>query len=147
MTMNMNELKKMVEEDLDIDSTELGNECLKSPQLHNKYLCFLYDEKHNLELMESILKILEKEKWLYYTGKMDEETLKQKNWEPFDLAIVRQDADRFIEADKQYSDTKIKVNLQREKVAYLENIVKIMSNRAWNIKSAIEWNKFTQGIS
>lgn len=147
MAMNMNELKKMVEEDLDIDSTELGNECLKSPQLHNKYLCFLYDEKHNLELMESILKILEKEKWLYYTGKMDEETLKQKNWEPFDLAIVRQDADRFIEADKQYSDTKIKVNLQREKVAYLENIVKIMSNRAWNIKSAIEWNKFTQGIS
>lgn len=147
MTMNMNELKKMVEEDLDIDSTELGNECLKSPQLHNKYLCFLYDEKHNLELMESILKILEKEKWLYYTGKMDEETLKQKNWEPFDLAIVRQDADRFIEADKQYSDTKIKVNLQREKVAYLENVVKIMSNRAWNIKSAIEWNKFTQGIS
>lgn len=147
MAMNMNELKKMVEEDLDIDSTELGNECLKSPQLHNKYLCFLYDEKHNLELMESILKILEKEKWLYYTGKMDEETLKQKNWEPFDLAIVRQDADRFIEADKQYSDTKIKVNLQREKVTYLENVVKIMSNRAWNIKSAIEWNKFTQGIS
>lgn len=147
MTMNMNELKKMVEEDLDIDSTELGHECLKSPQLHNKYLCFLYDEKHNLELMESILNILEKEKWLYYTGKMDEETLKQKNWEPFDLAIVRQDADRFIEADKQYSDAKIKVNLQREKVAYLENVVKIMSNRAWNIKSAIEWNKFTQGIS
>ena len=107
----------------------------------------LLDEKHNLGLMESILKMLERDKWLYYTGKMSEEELKKKNWEPFELSIIKQDVDRFIDADKQYSDTLIKVNAQREKVNYLENVVKIMSNRSWNIKSAIEWNKFTQGIS
>lgn len=145
--MNINELKKSVEEDLKIDSTELGSEAIRSPQLHNKYLCFLLDEKHNLNLMESILKMTEKDKWLYYTGKMSEEDLKKHNWEPFDLAIIKQDVDRFIESDKQYSDMKIKVEQQREKVNYLENVVKIMSNRAWNIKSAIEWVKFTQGIS
>lgn len=145
--MNINEIKQMVESDLDIDSTELGAESLKSPQLHNKYLCILLDEKHNLALMESILKMLERDKWLYYTGKMSEEELKKKNWEPFELSIIKQDVDRFIDADKQYSDTLIKVNAQREKVNYLENVIKIMSNRSWNIKSAIEWNKFTQGIS
>lgn len=145
--MNINEIKQMVESDLDIDSTELGAESLKSPQLHNKYLCILLDEKNNLSLMESILKMLERDKWLYYTGKMSEEELKKKNWEPFELSIIKQDVDRFIDADKQYSDTLIKVNAQREKVNYLENVVKIMSNRSWNIKSAIEWNKFTQGIS
>jgi len=145
--MNINEIKQMVESDLDIDSTELGAESLKSPQLHNKYLCILLDEKHNLGLMESILKMLERDKWLYYTGKMSEEELKKKNWEPFELSIIKQDVDRFIDADKQYSDTLIKVNAQREKVNYLENVIKIMSNRSWNIKSAIEWNKFTQGIS
>lgn len=145
--MTINEIKAMVQSDLDIDETELGKECLKSPQLHNKYLCFLMDEKHNLNLMESILRTLEKDKWLYYTGKMSEEDLEKNKWEPFDLAIVRQDADLFINADKQYNDMAIKVNQQKEKVNYLENVVKIMSNRAWNIKSAIEWNKFTQGIS
>ena len=34
-----------------------------------------------------------------------------------------------------------------EKVNYLENVIKIMSNRGWNIKSAIEWVKFTQGLA
>lgn len=145
--MTINELKSMVENDLDIDSTELGSEALKSPQLHNKYLCFLLDEKHILSLMESKLKEVERDKWLYYTGRMSEEDLKKNNWEPFELSIIKQDVDRFIDADRQYADMLVKINQQREKVNYIENVVKIMSNRAWNIKSAIEWNKFTQGIS
>lgn len=145
--MTIDELKKMVEVDLQIDSTELATEALKCPQMHNKYLCLLMDEKHNLALMESICSVVEKEKWLYYTGKMSEEQLKKLNLEPFDLMVLRQDVDRFIESDKQYSDLVIKVKQQKEKVNYIENIVKIMSNRVWNIKSAIEWNKFTQGIS
>jgi hypothetical protein len=144
--MNLSEIKKLVEQDLQIDETELGKECLRSPQLHNKYLCILIEEKNNLLSMESVLKKVEKDKWLYYTGKMSEEELKEKNWEPFDLAIIKQDVDRFIEADKQYSDMVLKYSQQKEKVNYLENVVKIMSNRAWNIKSAIEWIKFTQGI-
>jgi hypothetical protein len=145
--MTLNEIKRLVEEDLDIDETELGKESLRSPQLHNKYLCFLLDEKNNLHAMESYLKSLEKDKWLYYAGKMSEEQLKEKGWEPFDLAIIKQDVDRFIESDKEYADKMLKFNQQKEKVNYLENVVKIMSNRAWNVKSAIEWIKFTQGIS
>jgi len=145
--MTISELKSIVEKDLEIDSTELGAEALRCPQLHNKYMCFLMDEKHNLSLLESMLKITERDKWLYYTGKMSEEDLKNKNWEPFELVIIKQDVDRFIEADKQYSDMVIKINQQKEKVNYLENVIKMMSNRIWNIKSAIEWNKFTQGIS
>jgi hypothetical protein len=145
--MTLSEIKKLVEEDLDIDSTELGKESLRSPQLHNKYLCFLLDEKNNLHVMESYLKALEKDKWLYYAGKMSEEQLKQKGWEPFDLAIIKQDIDRFIESDKEYAEKMLRFNQQKEKVNYLENVVKIMSNRAWNVKSAIEWIKFTQGIS
>jgi hypothetical protein len=145
--MNINDLKRMVEEDLDIDSTELGSEAIKSPQLHNKYLCFLMEEKNNLHAMEAFIKIMEKDKWLYYAGKMSHEELKKRGWEPFDLAIIKQDIDRFIDSDKEYSEKILKLNQQREKVNYLENVVKIMSNRAWNIKSAIEWTKFTQGIS
>jgi len=145
--MNINDLKRMVEEDLDIDSTELGSEAIKSPQLHNKYLCFLMEEKNNLHAMEAFIKIMEKDKWLYYAGKMSHEELNKRGWEPFDLAIIKQDIDRFIDSDKEYSEKILKLNQQREKVNYLENVVKIMSNRAWNIKSAIEWTKFTQGIS
>lgn len=145
--MNISELKKMVDGDMEIDSTELGSEALRCPQLHNKYMCILLDEKNILSQMESYMNVVERDKWLYYTGKMSEEDLKKNNWEPFELAIVRQDVDRFIVADKQYADMVIKINNQKEKINYLESVIKLMSNRIWNIKSAIEWNKFTQGIS
>ena len=34
----------------------------------------------------------------------------------------------------------------KEKVNYIESVAKIISNKIWNIRSTIEWIKFTQGI-
>jgi hypothetical protein len=53
--------------------------------------------------------------------------------------------DNFIEADDQVIKQKLKIEYQREKVSYLENVVKIINNRQWNIRSIIDWAKFTNG--
>ena len=42
--MNLNELREMVSKDITIDETNLDQESLKTPQLHNKYLIFFSDE-------------------------------------------------------------------------------------------------------
>ena len=104
------------------------------------------DEKLILEKYESQLKILKRDKWLYYSGKMSEEELKKKGWQSFDLSILKQDLDRFIDSDSDVINLGNKVFLQREKVNYIENVIKIIAGKMWNIKSAIEWIKFTQGV-
>ena len=104
------------------------------------------DEKLILESLESKLKILRRDKWLYYSGKMSAEELKQKGWQPFDLSILKQDLDRFIDSDSDVINMSHKVYLQREKVNYIESVVKIIAGKMWNIRSAIEWIKFTQGV-
>jgi hypothetical protein len=38
-----------------------------------------------------------------------------------------------------------KITLQEEVVSYLESVVKMISNRQWNIRAALDWIKFTQG--
>jgi hypothetical protein len=76
---------------------------------------------------------------------MTEEELKENGWEQFDLHIIRTDMDRLIEADDQVIRQKLKVEYQREKVNYLENIIKIINNRQWNIRSIIDWTKFANG--
>jgi hypothetical protein len=96
--------------------------------------------------MESKLKILKRDKWLYYSGKMSEDELKKKNWEPFDLNILKQDLDRFIESDTDVITLSNKIFLQDQKVNYIESVAKIISNKIWNIRSSIEWVKFTQGL-
>tara|TARA_E500000318_G_C3434039_1_gene162301 strand:- start:75 stop:509 length:435 start_codon:yes stop_codon:yes gene_type:complete len=143
--MLLDELKSMVQEDLEIDKTELDVEALKTPQLHNKYLNFLLDEKLILAKIESEFRIHRKIKWLYYTGKMSMEELEEREWEPFGLNILKQDLDKFIDSDNEIVSLSNKVEYQKEKVEYLKSVVKTMSDRQWYIRSAIDWIKFTNG--
>ena len=103
------------------------------------------DEKLISKKFESDLAVLKKNKWLYYSGKISEEQLTKLGWEAFDLSILRVDLDKFIESDSDVIHLHNKVDLQREKINYLENTVKSISNRIWNIRAAIDWVKFTQG--
>lgn len=144
--MNIDQIKAQAELDTIIDTNHLDEEASKIPQIHNKYLCILMDEKLLLEKYESNLKILRRDKWLYYSGKMSQDELKKKGWEPFDLNILKQDLDRFIDSDIEVITLSNKIFLQKEKVNYIESVAKIISNKIWNIRSSIEWIKFTQGI-
>jgi len=143
--MTLEELKLQAELDVVIDANHLDDESLRIPQLHNKYLCILLDEKVIFEKIESKLKILKRDKWLYYSGKMSKDDLEKRGWEQFDLAILKQDLDRFIESDNEVITLSNRLFVQKEKVAYLESVVKIIANKIWNIRSTIEWIKFTQG--
>jgi hypothetical protein len=144
--MNLDELKVMIKKDLDIDHTALDAESSRTPQLHNKYLVMFMDEKLKLKRMNSELSVLRRNKWLYYTGRMSQEELTQFGWEPFELNILKTEADDMIESDADYIKASEKVNFQEEKVNYLESVIKIVQNRQWQIRAMIDWLKFTQGV-
>lgn len=143
--MTFDELKEMVKKDISLDETSLDKESARTPQIHNKYLLFFMEEKLSLTRMETELDVLRKKKWLYFSGKMSQDELDENGWEQFDLHILKNDVDKIIEADDQVIKQKLKVEYQREKVNYLENIIKIINNRQWNIRSIIDWLKFTNG--
>jgi hypothetical protein len=144
--MKLSELKIMVSDDIEFNETELDTESLRIPQLHNKYLTFLIDEKIVLEKYKQRLKIITKDKWLYYSGKMSEEELKEKGWEPFSLNILKSDVDKFLESDSELIQIKTNVTVQEEKINYLDAILKMINGRQWMIRSAIDWIKFSNGI-
>jgi len=143
--MTLNNLRDMVKNDLKIDQTELDIESTRTPQLHNKYLIIYMDEKLILGKYESDLNLLRKEKWLYYTGKMSQEELDERNWKPFDLIVLKTDIDKFLNSDDDVVKMSNKLLFQQEKVNYLENVIKIVNNRQWYIRSIIDWLKFTNG--
>ena len=141
--MNLNDIRLMVNNDMKIDETELDIESMKTPQLHNKYLILFTDEKLILGKLQSDMNVLKRKKWLYYTGKMSKEELDNEGWESFDLNILKTDIDKFLESDNDIITIKNKLLLQQEKVNYLESVIKIINNRQWNIRAAIDWLKFT----
>ena len=86
-------------------------------------------------------------KWEYYTGKMSEEQLKQLGWEPFELRILKQDIELYMESDVDLVQRRDRVFVQEEKVNYLESVIKMITNRQYHIRDAITWRKFINGES
>lgn len=145
--MNIERIKEMVEADLKIDGTELADESVRIPQLHSKYLNIMHDESLVLRKHETDYKVLRRQKWEYYSGKMSEDDLKNLGWEPFDHRILRQDLDVYLESDADLLRIQSKVDLQKQKVEYLDSILKGINNRQWVIRNAIEWRKFMSGVT
>ena len=51
-----------------------------------------------------------------------------------------------IEKGEQKVDANYIIGLQKEKIEYLESIIKGLNTRGFQIKNAIDWKKFTMGI-
>ena len=143
--MKLEEIQQLWENDSTIDRTELGEESLKIPQLHSKYFKIFSSERMTLRKLESDLKVLHKQKFEYYSGTLDEQTMKENGWEPNPLRILRTDLLMYLESDKEYSLLQLRIEMQKEKIDFLESIIKSLSTRGYQIKSAIEWEKFKVG--
>lgn len=147
MTMNFERIREMAEKDLSIDNTELGTESTRIPQLHNKYLNFFYDSRLTLKKLETDFATLRLDKIMWLSGKMSEEQLDARGWEACQLRILRADMDMHLSADPEIKEMQAKISLQEERIAYIESILKMLANRHWQIRNAIEWRKFTSGVS
>ena len=87
--MTLDDIRKELERDTRIDDSALDTESLRIPQLHNKYMNFLLEERLMFAKYENEVAVVTRDKWEYYTGKMSEEQLAARGWEPFNLKILR----------------------------------------------------------
>ena len=140
--MDLEQLLELADKDLKINDTELDLESLKTPQLHNKYMKHLTKFKLLLTRAEDDLRTIRLFKWEYYTGKSDPQVYQQK---PFNLKILKQDVDKYIEADEEIQKATQKVKYLETVVDFLDRTIRQVSNRTFTIKNAIDWRKFTSG--
>ena len=140
--MDLEQLQEQADKDLKINDTELDLESLKTPQLHNQYMKHLTKFKLLLTRAEDEYKILKRNKWEYYTGKSDPAVYQLK---PFNLKILKQDVDKYIEADEEMQKATQKVKYLETVVDFLDRTIRQVSNRTFTIKNAIDWRKFTSG--
>jgi len=140
--MNLDEIQTLWEQDSIVDQDNLHEESIKIPVLHSKY----YKIYNNILLLKRIeenkYKELKKEKWEYFTGKADPEIYVEK---PFDYKVLRQDIDKYIDADKEIIRVISKLDYFDVMLNYLDSILKTISNRSFQIKNAIDFMKFTAG--
>ena len=140
--MDLEQLQLEADKDLKINDTELDLESLKTPQLHNKYMKHYTKFKLLLTRTEDELRTIKRDKWEYYTGKADPSVYQAK---PFDLKIMRTDIDKYLEADEDLQKLSQKIAYLITVVDFLDKTLRVIVNRTYTIKNAIEWRRFTSG--
>jgi len=142
--MNLENLQEMWKTDSVLHETLHDEDSIKIPQLHMKYM-----EYHNTYTLmkkdrELELKRLLKEKWLYYKGKAPSSVYKEM---PFDLKLTtKEEILMFIEADDDVQKVQYKVDYIEQVLFFLDSVLRMINNRTYHIKNAIEWKKFNAGF-
>lgn len=141
----IDELLEMWRKDAEIDRTEPGKALLDIPKLHSKYLNIL--SRHRLLVKEAEFKYnkMKKVKWEYYTGKMDDATLKHYGWEPFPF-ILKSDITTYLDSDEDLNKFLANKAMHEEIVDVCNAILKELNSRTFQLRDFISWERFIQGV-
>lgn len=131
-----------------IISNDLSESSRATPNLHAKYLQMLSVAKLQLHRAENSQKILLKQKWLYYNGKMSEEELKETGWnpDPFDgLKILKGEMDHYYDSDPEIQKSEDKIQYLKTTIDTLKEIIENLKWRHQTINNMIKWKQFEAG--
>lgn len=140
--MKLEDIMDEAEKYMKIDETNLAKESLETPKMYGKLLRIRTNESMLLQRYRFQLKKLYQDKRDYYLGRADPEVYKAK---PFDLKILKSEVDSYIEADDEIQDLTLKIEVQTEKLNYLDNALKQVANRGFTIRNALDFQKMMNG--
>ena len=146
--IDLNAVLSMWEEDCKISNMKLDDVSRETPNLHAKYLRMLTEAKLSLKRAEFKQKTLLKEKWLYYNGKMSQEELEEKGWnpDPFNgLKIMKGEMEYYYDSDPEIQKSEELIEYWK---TVKDTLIDIIDNIKWRhqtIRNMISWRQFESG--
>jgi len=142
--IDLETIQKMWSEDSKIDPDNLHTESLNIPILHAKY----YDLYNNISLLrkkaEQQRKNIRHERYEYFSGKADPDVYIEN---PFPKKIRdKATLEKYLDADEKLSGVSLKLEYYSTMLEYLESILKMISQRNYQIKNAVDFLKFASGL-
>ena len=145
--IGLNDITEQWKEDCKIN-LPLDEASRETPKLHAKYLEFFNLSKFQLKRADQDQKILLKVKWLYYNGKLSEEEVREKGWEPdpFNgLKILKGEMDYYYDSDPEIQKSEDKIDYYKIMVNTLSEIIDNIKWRHQTINNMIKWKVFESG--
>jgi len=146
--IDLKNILEMWEKDAILPQSKLDEASRVTPMLHSKYLSLLGQTKLMLKRAEFAQKSLLKDKWLYYNGKMSQEEVIEKGWEPdpFNgLKILKGEMDYYYDSDPEIQKSEEKIQYYKTVIDTLEEIINTLRWRHQTIGNMIKWKQFESG--
>ena len=101
-----------------------------------------------LKRAEASQKVLLKNKWLYYNGKLDQAAIENFGWDPdpFDgLKVLKGEMDYYYDSDPDIQKSEEKIQYYKTIIETLTEIVTSLNWRHQTIGNIIRWKQFEAG--
>ena len=144
MSLDLDTIQKMWEQDSRIDPDNLHTESLNIPILHSKYF-----EIYNTIILlkkkaEQQKKNIRHQRYEYFTGKADPDVYLEN---PFPKKVRdKETLQGYLDSDEKLSQISLKVEYYETMLMYIDSILKMIANRTYQIKNAIEFMRFNAGL-
>jgi len=145
--MKLEDIYDMWEKDAKYDDLALDVNSLAISSLHAKYNRLLSETRS--QLRSAMIKKKAQYNTLreYYLGNLNNpDDLERINRQPFLNKVLKNEVNNYIDADGELVRIDERIALLEEKVEVIMEIMKCIHKRGYDIKSAIEWRKFTNGF-
>lgn len=134
MTLSIKELKELSEVDTNYDINKVDMYVIELAKISSKWTRLLFDEKlvyESLSIQYDVLKKKKYEKYLY-----DYKYVIEKRGGEINI---------YLNSDPELLEIKEKLSISKEKMLFIESIIKVLNSAGFNIKNYIEWQKFMAG--
>ncbi|CAF34175.1 UvsY [Synechococcus phage S-PM2] len=124
-------------------TSDLGKISIEIPFQHNKYLNHYTDLSQIKTSLEFEARKLIREKREYYGGEADARVYAEK---PFGNSIKTSEKMKvYLDSDEDLINIEAKIKFIDQVLFYLDNVLKMISQRNYHVKNAIEWERFING--
>lgn len=143
--MDLEEIQELIKVDSEINPLNLGEESLNISKIHGKWIVILCNEQRLLKAINIKLSNVTKERIEYYTGKAPDSVYKEKG--AFNMKILNKDLQLYLDSDIEINAIKTKKEMLEIKIGLINEFIKGLNQRTFNIKNAIEWKRFQNGLN
>ena len=132
--------------DAALDLAALDESARQVPLLHAKSWNYYTYERLRYKKIDSDYKVLYRQKWEYFLGKMDDAERLELGWPPQPLKILSGNVHIYMEGDAEIQNLLKRKAYIEEILKFIEDVIKSVNTRNFVIKSAIDFLRFKNGL-
>lgn len=144
--MRVSDILEEWKKDAVIDKVALDDEALRIPVLHAKYLDLYIHQRVAFKNAQANLALLRSKKRAWYLGEMTKDELEAEGWQQYQKIVIKTQIESILSGDPNIIAAQFNVDALQEKVALLDQIMKMLVNRSYQISNAISFMKMQNGI-
>lgn len=129
-----------------ISATTLEEAICAIPSLHAVWWERYTDIRAQYRAVDARYKQLHQARWAWYAGKLPDDERLEWQWPPQSLRILNADIPRYLDADKLMQKEALTVVAYEEKLKFVEDVLKQISNRGYLCRTLLDYVKWKTGM-